>query len=96
MPDGYELHEQRGETPRVRVVETDQRLRDGRIVVERTLECADAELVETARNGDVSGFGELYRRHYAAAVGIAFCAPSDHHLAEDAAQEAFQVNVAPR
>jgi RNA polymerase sigma-70 factor, ECF subfamily len=51
----------------------------------------DAELVETARNGDVSGFGELYRRHYAAAVGIAYCAIADRHLAEDAAQEAFAI-----
>ena len=46
----------------------------------------DAELVEAARHGDVSSFGELYRRHYAAAVAIAFCALSDYHLAEDAAQ----------
>ena len=55
------------------------------------LERTDAELVEAARNGDVSGFGELYRRHYAAAVGIAYCALSDRHLAEDAAQEAFAI-----
>jgi RNA polymerase sigma-70 factor, ECF subfamily len=55
------------------------------------LACTDAELVEAARNGDVSGFGELYRRHYAAAVGIAYCAVSDHHLAEDTAQEAFAI-----
>jgi RNA polymerase sigma-70 factor, ECF subfamily len=55
------------------------------------LGCTDAELVEAARSGDVSGFGELYRRHYAAAVAIAYCALSDHHLAEDAAQEAFAV-----
>ena len=53
--------------------------------------CTDAELVEAARNGDVSSFGELYRRHYAATVGIAYCSLSDHHLAEDAAQEAFAV-----
>ncbi|MGD0517925.1 MAG: sigma-70 family RNA polymerase sigma factor [Thermoguttaceae bacterium] len=54
-------------------------------------ERTDAELVEAACNGDVSSFGELYRRHYAKAVGIAYCATSDHHLAEDAAQEAFAV-----
>ena len=57
----------------------------------RMLERTDAELVEAARDGDVSSFGELYRRHYAAAVGIAYCALADHHLAEDAAQEAFTV-----
>ena len=51
----------------------------------------DAELVEAARNGDVSSFGELYRRYYAAAVGIAYCWVSDRHLAEDAAQEAFAI-----
>jgi RNA polymerase sigma-70 factor, ECF subfamily len=51
----------------------------------------DAELVRAACNGDVSGFGELYRRHYAAAVGIAYCAIADRHLAEDAAQEAFAI-----
>jgi len=55
------------------------------------LGCTDAELVEAARNGDVGSFGELYRRHYAKAVGIAYCTLSDHHLAEDAAQEAFAV-----
>ena len=54
-------------------------------------ERTDAELVEAARNGDVGSFGELYRRHYAKAVGIAYCATSDRHLAEDAAQEAFAV-----
>ncbi|OHB78278.1 MAG: hypothetical protein A2V98_15070 [Planctomycetes bacterium RBG_16_64_12] len=55
------------------------------------LERTDAALVEAARNGDVSSFGELYRRHYVTAVGIAYCAASDRHLAEDAAQEAFAV-----
>jgi RNA polymerase sigma-70 factor, ECF subfamily len=64
---------------------------DDRPVVERMLGHSDAELVEAARNGDVSSFGELYRRHYAAAVGIAYCALSDRHLAEDAAQEAFTI-----
>jgi RNA polymerase sigma-70 factor (ECF subfamily) len=54
-------------------------------------ERTDAELVEAARNGDVSSFGELYRRHYAKAVAIAYCALSDRHLAEDSAQEAFAV-----
>lgn len=51
----------------------------------------DAELVEAVRNGNVEDFGELYRRHYAAAVGVAYCAVADRHLAEDAAQEAFVV-----
>lgn len=51
----------------------------------------EAELVEAARNDDVESFGELYRRHYAAAVGVAYCVLADRHLAEDAAQEAFVV-----
>jgi RNA polymerase sigma-70 factor (ECF subfamily) len=55
------------------------------------LEHTDAELVEAARCGDVGSFGELYRRYYPAAVGIAYCVLLDHHTAEDAAQEAFAV-----
>jgi RNA polymerase sigma-70 factor (ECF subfamily) len=55
------------------------------------MERADAELVEAACKGEVSSFGELYRRHYRAAVGIAYCALSDRHLAEDAAQESFAI-----
>lgn len=51
----------------------------------------DAELVEEARKGEVSSFGELYCRHYAGAVGIAYHVLFDHHLAEDAAQEAFAI-----
>ncbi len=51
----------------------------------------DAELVEAARGGEVEDFGELYRRHYAAVVGVAYCAVADRHLAEDAAQEAFGI-----
>ena len=52
-------------------------------------ERTDAELVEAALQGDADSFGELYRRHYAAAVAIAYCSVSDRHLAEDAAQESF-------
>ena len=51
----------------------------------------EAELVEAARNGDVSSFAELYRRHYARMVGVAYAMLSDHHMAEDAAQETFAV-----
>jgi RNA polymerase sigma-70 factor, ECF subfamily len=51
----------------------------------------DAELVEAAQNGGVEDFGELYRRHYAAVVGVAYCGVADRHLAEDAAQEAFVI-----
>ncbi len=51
----------------------------------------EAELVEAACAGDVDSLGELYRRHYAAMVGLAYCVLCDRHLAEDAAQEAFAV-----
>jgi RNA polymerase sigma-70 factor, ECF subfamily len=54
-------------------------------------ELTDAELVETARHGDLDSFGALYQRHYTAMVGVAYCALGDRHLAEDAAQEAFAV-----
>ena len=54
-------------------------------------ERSDTELVEQARIGDMESLGELYRRHYPAAVGIAYARGSDRHLAEDAAQEAFAV-----
>ena len=72
-------------------MERDERFLAAILRLGQMLACTDAELVEAACNGDVSGFGELYRRHYAAAVGIAYCAVSDHHLAEDAAQEAFAI-----
>jgi RNA polymerase sigma-70 factor (ECF subfamily) len=51
----------------------------------------EVELVEAALTGDVDSFGELYRRHYTAVVGAAYCVVGDRHLAEDAAQEAFAV-----
>jgi RNA polymerase sigma-70 factor, ECF subfamily len=54
-------------------------------------ERSDAKLVAAAREGDVDSFTELYRRHYVAAVGIAYSTLSDRHLAEDAAQEAFAI-----
>jgi len=51
----------------------------------------EAGLVAAARNGDVESFGQLYQRHYAPAVGIAYGVLADRHLAEDAAQEAFAI-----
>ena len=72
-------------------VGADQATPHDRPVVHEMPGRTDAELVEAARNGDVSSFGELYRRYYAAAVGIAYCWVPDRHLAEDAAQEAFAI-----
>jgi RNA polymerase sigma-70 factor, ECF subfamily len=62
-----------------------------RFTILTTSDRPDAELVAAARQGDADGFAELYRRYYAAAVGIAYASLSDRHLAEDAAQEAFAV-----
>jgi RNA polymerase sigma-70 factor, ECF subfamily len=55
------------------------------------MDSTDAELVLAACRGNVNSFGELYCRHYRAAVGIALCTLADRHLAEDAAQETFAV-----
>lgn len=49
----------------------------------------EKKLVEAAVSGDIEGFGELCRRYYAAMVAIGYSVLSDHHLAEDAAQECF-------
>jgi RNA polymerase sigma-70 factor (ECF subfamily) len=49
----------------------------------------DDKLVQAACRGDVDCFAELYRRHIAKAVAVAFCELSDQGLAEDAAQESF-------
>lgn len=57
----------------------------------RVTENDDTLLVEAARNGDVDGFRELYTRHYVRMVGVAYGILLDHHLAEDAAQEAFAI-----
>jgi len=51
----------------------------------------DSELVEAARRGDVASFGELYRRHYTAAMGVARSVLRDWHAAEDAVQESFAI-----
>jgi len=55
------------------------------------IEHPDYKLVEAARCGCTERFGELYRRHYAAMVAVAYVVLADRHLAEDAAQEAFAI-----
>ena len=47
------------------------------------------ELVEAALDGDIDSFGELCSSYYNTIVAIAYSVLTDHHLAEDAAQEAF-------
>lgn len=59
--------------------------------MDKPLQRTDAELVEAGCDGDVDSFRALYEKHYGLAVGLARCRLSDHHLAEDAAQEAFAV-----
>ena len=48
----------------------------------------DAELVQRARGGDASAFGELVRRHQLAVYRAARAVLGSHHDAEDAAQDA--------
>lgn len=50
---------------------------------------ADGMLVEAARSGDADSFVQLADRFYPAMVAVALSILGDHHLAEDAAQEAL-------
>lgn len=49
----------------------------------------DQTLVQQALQGEPASFGILCRRYYSALVAIADAVLFDHHLAEDAAQEAL-------
>ena len=49
----------------------------------------DEELVLAAVRGDVDGFMTLCHRYYPTMVAIAHAVLGDHHLSEDAAQEAL-------
>mgnify|MGYP001765748266 CR=1 FL=1 len=49
----------------------------------------ELSLIEQARQGDRSAFGELVRRHYDNVINIVYRFCGDTQLAEDAAQEAF-------
>jgi len=49
----------------------------------------DHILVRRALQADPEGFGELCRRYYPSLVAVADSILLDHHLAEDAAQEAL-------
>ena len=48
-------------------------------------------MVEGALNGDIESFGELYQRHYAGVVSVAYSMLMNRHMAEDAAQESFAI-----
>lgn len=49
----------------------------------------ERDLIELVLGGDVESFGELGRRYWSAMVAVAYSVLGDHHLAEDAAQEAL-------
>ena len=49
----------------------------------------DQILVRQALEADPESFGELCRRYYHSLVAVAYSILLDHHLAEDAAQEAL-------
>jgi len=49
----------------------------------------EMKLAVAAVAGDLDGFGELCQRYYGPMVAIAYSVVGDHHLAEDAVQEAF-------
>ncbi len=49
----------------------------------------DQILVQRALQSDPEGFGELCRRYYDSLVAAAHSILTDHHLAQDAAQEAL-------
>jgi len=50
---------------------------------------SDNKLAEAAVQGDLDSFGELCRQYYSPMVAIAYSVLADHHLAQDAVQEAF-------
>ena len=49
----------------------------------------EIELVKSAKRGDIDSFAKLCQSYYSSMVAIAYSILLDHHLAEDAAQEAF-------
>jgi len=53
---------------------------------------SETVLIESVLAGDIDSFGELGRRYWPAMVAIAYAVLGDHHLAEDAAQEALTAN----
>ena len=47
------------------------------------------QLVWASLSGDIDSFGQLCKHYYASMVALGYSMLSDHHLAGDAAQEAF-------
>lgn len=49
----------------------------------------ETELLDLVLAGDIGSFGKLCDKYYNSIVAIAYSVLTDHHLAEDAAQETF-------
>ena len=47
------------------------------------------KLVIAAKSGDLDSFGDITKSYYNSMVAIAYAVLTDHHLAEDAVQQAF-------
>ena len=52
-------------------------------------EKSETVLIESVLAGDIDSFGELGRRYWPVMVAVGYSVLGDHHLAEDAAQEAL-------
>jgi RNA polymerase sigma-70 factor, ECF subfamily len=50
---------------------------------------AETALIEKARNGDRTAYGELVRQHHQGVINVVYRMCGDEQLAEDAAQDAF-------
>jgi RNA polymerase sigma-70 factor (ECF subfamily) len=66
-------------------MDADQQVRKLANRVTKALE----ELLDLVLSGDIASFGKLCDRYYNSIVAIAYSVLTDHHLAEDAAQETF-------
>ena len=52
---------------------------------------SEERLVEAAQDGHLDSFAALYERYYSSMVALAYSVLADSHLAEDVAQEAFEI-----
>ena len=55
----------------------------------RETKALETELLDLVLSGDIGSFGKLCDRYYNSITAIAYSVLTDHHLAEDAAQETF-------
>lgn len=50
---------------------------------------SEIQLIEKVLSGDIESFGKLCSAYYSSMAAIGYSVLTDHHLAEDAAQETF-------